>query len=118
MEPINGRESEKSSGTPLPAKGKSPRPGEIVWDDEPGAIVIVNAPGPGRLKKPKPSFSTPSPPEGESLRPEDVVFEEMDEGIGGIMIARTRSRSPRPSRSSPAAGILAVPARLVVSACG
>jgi hypothetical protein len=33
---------------------KSPRPGEIVWDDEPGAIIIVGAPGPGREPKVKP----------------------------------------------------------------
>jgi hypothetical protein len=86
MKPTNGRASEKSSGTPSPAKGKSPRPGEIVWDDEPGGVIILGAPGPERLKKPEAFSNAPSPAEGDSLRPEDVVIEEMDDGIGGIII--------------------------------
>jgi hypothetical protein len=32
----------------------------------------------------------PSPAEGGNLRPEDVVIEEMNEAVGGIIIAGTR----------------------------
>jgi hypothetical protein len=86
LEPTLGHERETSPDAPSPAKGKNPGPGEIVWRDEPGAIIIVGAPGPERLKKPKPSSIAPSPPKDGSLRPEDVVFEEMDDGIWGIII--------------------------------
>jgi hypothetical protein len=43
-----------------------------------------------RGNKAEPLSSAPSPPEGGSLRPEDVMFEEMDEGIGGIIIPGAR----------------------------
>jgi hypothetical protein len=45
-------------------------------------------------RQPRSSSSAPSPPEGGKVRPEDVVFEEMDDGVGGIIIAGTRKPKP------------------------